>query len=260
MRDVADPRRSPDQRELTEKQATVPSPRDASNWATKVERLAVDPDRAKAGFNVAGRRLTGPQQGFGRLRQRTYTVDVGSDVAPQQVIGVWKADFGSFWPKGNVFQGALVGITPGDVAPIAVNAAVGMKLSTGVFVLYSDDVSFTFMTPEGHMFASWITFAAEHREGRTLLQVQLLLRTSDPLFELAFPIMKVMEDRFWTQTLANVARSVGVADPVVTEHTTIVDRRRIWKNCGNLWHNAGIRSVLHPMAAPARALRGRSRP
>jgi hypothetical protein len=75
-----------------------------------------------------------------------------------------------------------------------------------VFVLYSDDVSFTFMTPEGHMFASWITFAAERRDARTVVQAQLLLRTSDPLFELAFPVMKVMEDRFWKQTLANVAR------------------------------------------------------
>ncbi|MGH3213181.1 MAG: hypothetical protein ACRDN1_24350, partial [Trebonia sp.] len=75
MSDIADPGRESDPTEPTEEQAAIPSPRDVSNWATKVERLAVDPDRAKAGFNVAGRRLTGPQQGFGRLRQRTYTVD-----------------------------------------------------------------------------------------------------------------------------------------------------------------------------------------
>lgn len=259
MTDIAQPERAPDQIELAEKETNVPTPRDAGYWATKVDRLAVDPERARAGFNIAGKRLTGPQQGFGRLRQRTYTVEVGPDVTPQQVISAWKADFGSFWPKGNVFQGALTGITPGDVAPIAVNAAAGIKLSTGVFVLYSDDVSFTFMTPQGHMFASWITFAAERRESGTVVQALLLLRTSDPLFEFAFPIMKVMEDRFWKQTLANVARSVGVAEPMVTEQTTIVDRRRIWKNWRNVWHNAGIRSMLHLLAAPVLALRRRGR-
>jgi hypothetical protein len=31
----------------------------------------------------------------------------------------------------------------------------GMKLSTGVFVLYADEDSFTFMTPQGHMFAGF---------------------------------------------------------------------------------------------------------
>ena len=35
-----------------------------------------------------------------------------------------------------------------------------MKLSTGVMVLYADEESFTLMTPEGHMFAGWITFSA----------------------------------------------------------------------------------------------------
>ena len=29
----------------------------------------------------------------------------------------------------------------------------GMKLSTGVLVMYADDESFTLMTPQGHMFA-----------------------------------------------------------------------------------------------------------
>ena len=37
-----------------------------------------------------------------------------------------------------------------------------MKLSTGVMVLYADEESFTLMTPQGHMFAGWITFSA-HR-------------------------------------------------------------------------------------------------
>ena len=38
-----------------------------------------------------------------------------------------------------------------------------MKLSTGVMVLYADDESFTLMTPQGHMFAGWITFSRHER-------------------------------------------------------------------------------------------------
>jgi hypothetical protein len=30
-------------------------------------------------------------------------------------------------------------------------------------VLFADDVSFTLMTPEGHMFAGWITFSGRQR-------------------------------------------------------------------------------------------------
>ena len=41
----------------------------------------------------------------------------------------------------------------------------GMKFKTGVMVLYADDVSFTLMTPEGHMFAGWITFCAFEEDG-----------------------------------------------------------------------------------------------
>ena len=41
-----------------------------------------------------------------------------------------------------------------------------MKLSTGVMVLYADDESFTLMTPQGHMFAGWITFSATERDDR----------------------------------------------------------------------------------------------
>ena len=35
-----------------------------------------------------------------------------------------------------------------------------MPLSTGVLVLYADDESFTLMTPQGHVFAGWITFSS----------------------------------------------------------------------------------------------------
>ena len=82
-------------------------------------------------------------------------------VSPEQAIATWKAHFPEFWPKGNRFAGALTGISPGDVALLDLAIGGGVKLSTGVFVLYADDDSFTLMTPQGHMFAGWITFSAE---------------------------------------------------------------------------------------------------
>ena len=50
-------------------------PRDATNWAKAVSRLKVSevPEGA-AGINVAGKRLAGPIQGFGKMWQKTYQV------------------------------------------------------------------------------------------------------------------------------------------------------------------------------------------
>jgi hypothetical protein len=122
-------------------------PRDASHWAAKVERLEVQAREGVRGTNVAGKRVTGPIQGFGKLWQKTYSVEVGPDVAPEQAIAVWKAHFPEFWPKGNRFAGALTGISPGDVALLDIAVGGGVKMSTGVFVLYADAESFTFATP-----------------------------------------------------------------------------------------------------------------
>ena len=51
-----------------------------------------------------------------------------------------------------------------------------MKLSTGVMVLYADEESFTLMTPQGHMFAGWITFSAIEDGDDTVAQAQVLMR------------------------------------------------------------------------------------
>ena len=81
-------------------------------------------------------------------------------------------------------------------------------------VVYADDESFTFMTPEGHTLSAWITFSA-YRDGEaTVAQAQALERTSDPFDELAYMLGgNRMNDRFWRETLANVATTMGVADP-----------------------------------------------
>ena len=91
-------------------------PRDAGNWAAKVERLAVEQRDGVRGTNVAGRRLTGPVQGFGKMWEKSYSLNAGQVTTPQDAIATWKAHFPEFWPKGNRFAGALAGISPGDVA------------------------------------------------------------------------------------------------------------------------------------------------
>ncbi len=189
-------------------------------------------------------------QGFGRLWQRTYTCPIGTVATPQEAVAEWRAHFGEFWPGGSRFYGALEGINPGDVAPIAVAAGGGLKLTTGVLVLYADDESFSFMTPEGHMFAGMITFSAYEQDGGTTLQTQVLIRPNDPIYELGMPVMKRMEDRFWAATMRNLAARLGAPDGHVDVTSVVVDRKRLWRNAGNVRYNAGIRSVLHLIAAP----------
>ena len=126
----------------------------------------MNPREGVRGTNVAGRRLTGPVQGFGKMWQKSYRMKAGSQIGPEQAIATWKEHFPEFWPRGNRFAGALTGINPGDVALLDLAIGGGVKLSTGVFVLYADAESFTLMTPQGHMFAGWITFSAEREGGR----------------------------------------------------------------------------------------------
>lgn len=220
---------------------------DDTHWAKPVTHLQVGAVDGADGDSVRGRRLSGPIQGFGRLWQKTYTVALpGEELTPESVIAEWRANYGSFWPKGNRFYAPLTGIQPGEVGLITGRAG-GLTLSTGVLVLYADDTSFTFMTPEGHPFAGMITFSAMRDvEGMVVAQVQLLIRAQDPLVEagMAFGGHR-KEDRIWQHTLANLAAHLGVA----TEVTTVVlcvDRKRQWRRFGNIRHDAALYAVTKP--------------
>jgi hypothetical protein len=133
-----------------------------------------------------------------------------------------------------------------------------MKLSTGVLVLYADDESFTLMTPEGHMLAGWITFSAwAGAEGVTVVQIQALERTNDPLYELGYVLGgNRLNSRFWVQTAENLARHFGV-EPEVDSQVVCVDKRRQWHKAGNVWKNAAVRTFVWTLATPLRWLRRR---
>ncbi|HLW45726.1 MAG TPA: hypothetical protein VKR78_05890 [Acidimicrobiales bacterium] len=226
--------------------------RSQRNWAAPVESLKVERREGVRGTNVDGRRLHGAIQGFGKLWQKTYTVS-GLSVSPEHAIAEWKAHFPEFWPPGNKFAASLTGIQPGEVALLDL-AIGGTKLSTGVLVLYADDVSFTFMTPQGHMFGGWITFSAEAgADGMTTVQAQVLMRASDPVYEVALALGgHRKEDVFWRKTLTALARHLGEADPTVAEQLVCVDKRRQWSRWRNVWYNSAIRSVGQTMSGPVR--------
>ena len=250
---------SADQIGLSHREATAtparPAPRDTASWARKVDRLEVGPRDGVRGTNVAGRRLTGPVQGFGKMWQKTYRMDVGP-LPPEQAIATWREHFPEFWPPGNRFAGALTGLNPGDVALLDLAIGGGVKLSTGVFVLYADAESFTLMTPQGHMFAGWITFSAQRSGDSTAVQAQVLMRANDPLYELSMIVAgHRKEDRFWAATLTALGRRLGIAEPAVETTSICVDSRRQWRHARNIWHNSMVRSVLQTLAAPVTSLR-----
>lgn len=227
-------------------------------WATPISRLHVgEIPRGAINLNVEGRQLTGPVRGFGQLWQKTYTVRLsGTGVTPQEVIRTWKRKFPQYWPEGNRFYGSLTEIAPGDVAVLNLAAPAGIQLSTGIMVIYADDESFSFMTPQGHIFAGMITFSAYEEEDVTAVQIQALVRASDPLFELGcrFGVVHKNEDRFWHGTLKNLAADFGVSGQV-QQRNSLVDPSVQWHEAKNIWHNAAIRTGIYTLMAPFRRLR-----
>lgn len=238
--------------------------RDA-NWAAPVSRLNVpEPPSGAVNLNVEGRRLTSPIQGFGKMWQKTYVARLPlAKVSAADVITTWKHHFPEFWPEGNTFYGPLTGIEPGEVALVNMTLPGRMKLSTGVMVLYADAESFTLMTPQGHMFAGWITFSALEKDDETVVQAQVLMRASDPIFELGMTFGgHTQENHFWEDTLTNLARHFG-HEVVVETQVVCVDKRRQWSKWRNVWHSSAIRSTIYTFGAPGRAVkrlftRGRS--
>ena len=235
----------------------APASRDAGNWAKNVSTLDVGelPEGA-INKNVQGRRVTSPVQGFGKMWQKTYKVILpGRSPSPQEVVSTWKKRFPEFWPPGNNFYGPFTEIVPGEVAVLNLSMPGRVKLSTGVLVLYADDESFTFMTPEGHMFAAWITFSSFEATEGTVVQVQLLIRASDPIFEIAMSLGgSRKEDKFWHETLRNLSRHFGVEDPRIDMQIVCVDKKRQWSSARNIWKNSAVSSGVYAAGAPFRAI------
>src|SRR5581483_10692117 len=236
-------------------------PRNAASWArqnTHTLHITHAPSGA-LNLNVDGRQITSPLQGFGQMWQKTYRIALkGPDITPTVVIAAWKEHFAEFWPANNRFFGPLTGIAPGEVALLNIQVS-GMPLSTGVLVLYADDESFTLMTPQGHVFAGWITFSAYAEDNETIVQAQVLMRASDPIYEcgLRFFGGHKQEDKFWQHTLTQVAKYFSCEASVKIE-TICVDKKIQWSEARNIWHNSAVRTTLHRATRPSLWFRRRT--
>ena len=232
-------------------------------WAKPVSKLSVGeaPEEAM-NLNVDGREVVGPLQGFGQLWQKTYKVRLTeSDVAPEDVVKVWKERLPEYMPDNSRFYPSLTGVAPGEV--VLINATLpgipgGLPVSTGVMILYADDESFTVMTPEGHPESGFNTFSAYEEDGATVAQIQSLARANDPVFEIGFRFMggSSQQEQIWRHVLTQLADNFGVNGQIEMQKVC-VDSRMQWSQAKNVWHNAIIRTTLNTPRRWAKRLTGR---
>lgn len=194
---------------------------------------------------IKDRPMHSPVDGFGRLYLRTYRATLtGTTWSAQQVFAALVNQFPAYWPEGNYFLPCAARIEPGALCAILLSMPMGLRLVTGARVMYLDETSFSLMTLQGHMFAGWITFSAYQEDGQVGVQVQALVRPGDVLFEVVYRLgfgMKA-EDNFWHTVLRNFSQSIGVEPKLQQENQTIAGDL-IWRNFGNLWYNASLRSI-----------------
>ncbi len=231
-----------------------PQPRDAANWAPHGDHLKVSEVPAGAiNLNVDGRAVVGPLQGFGPLWQKTYRARLtGAQVSPPEVVRYWKDHFGELQPRENHLYAPRVGVEPGEI--VLLNAsAQGLPVNSGLLILYSDEESFTLMTPEGCPEAGWITCSAFEEGGVTVAQVRTQGRANDPIFEFGFRLFGAkQQERIWTHVLTQLGARYGVS-AVATVERLCLDPRFQWGRAGNVWHNATIRSFFYACLGPVRA-------
>jgi hypothetical protein len=73
------------------------------------------------------------------------------------------------------------------------------------------------------------------------------MRAQDPISEMGLAMGgHRMENRFWEQTLTNLAEHLGASGEVTT-NVVCVDKKRQWSRAKNVRHSVAIRSTLHMM-------------
>ena len=227
---------------------STPPVDDPSSADGKLPDTETPPDAIN--LNVGGKELAGPERGFGQLWRKTYRVRLqGSSTTPREVISRWKSRFSDYWPEGNDFYGSRPRIEQGEVAVINLTSPVGAPIATGIAVVHADAESFSFVTPQGHIFAEIIHFSAypDNATGATIARVESTIRAGDPLFEIGARLGFVhkQEDTFWRKTLANLAADFDAPGAPVQMESVLLDRRMRWRALGNVWHNSAIRTTLY---------------
>jgi anti-anti-sigma factor len=222
-------------------------------WAPSSKKLAVPKMPQEAvNLNVHGRRTAGPLQGFGQLWEKTYSIDLSdTKLTPEEIISTLKSNFPKFQPPQNRFYTSEAGIKPGEI--VLINALTpGGMIATGVLVLYARARSFTFITPQGHPEAGWVTFRSFQENDRTMMQVQGLARASDPLYEAAFRIAgSSLQEQIWTYLLESLAKHTGSSSQVQLDKQCL-DTSLQWPNFFNVFLNAQISSMFFGLTHPIR--------
>ncbi len=232
--------------EIPPETGTIAEPLDITFWAKHVTRLEVPEMPPEAiNLNVNRRHVVGPIEGFGQLWQKKYHLHIKKPAkTPEEIITILKQNLPAFQPIYNHFYPSPAGIQPGEVVLID-SSTVGGPVSTGVMVLYADDRSFTFITPEGHPESGWVTFSAHDTEDEVIIQILGLARANDPVYEAAFKVIgSKMQVRIWKHVLTSLATFLGVPADVTVE-PRIVDKKMQWSQVKNLWYNAQIRTLFY---------------
>jgi pyruvate/2-oxoglutarate dehydrogenase complex dihydrolipoamide dehydrogenase (E3) component/anti-anti-sigma regulatory factor len=217
-----------------------------NSWAMPVTELFV-PEMPKEArnLNLNGLRAVGPVNGFGRLWQKVFRLHVNdAAVTPEQAVAALKENFPSFQPSFNRFYPSPGGIRAGEVVLID-SMTPGGPVSTGVMVLYADDRSFTFNTPQGHPECGFVNFSAHQGNSGTIVQILGLARAGDPVYEAAFRLVgSRIQTRIWTHVLTSLAVHLGVpAD--ITFGQDCLDKGVRWSQAANVYYNAQIRTLIH---------------
>jgi hypothetical protein len=216
------------------------------NWAKPVSELFVPamPKEAR-NLNVNGLRAVGPVNGFGPLCQKIFRLHIQDPtITPEQAIAALKANFASFQPSFNRFHPSENGIRPGEIVLID-SSTPGGPVSTGVMVLYADERSFTFNTPQGHPECGFVSFSGHDDSAGPIVQILGLARAGDPIYEAAFRLVgSKIQTRIWTHVLTSLAVHLGVPADITFDQECLDSRLR-WSHIGNLYYNAQIRTLIH---------------
>jgi hypothetical protein len=249
---------------MSDNDETPVSEQTESAWAPPTQRMSVSQAPLGAmNLNVDGRQPMSPLQGFGQMWQKTFKIRlVGLEKTPAEVMQIWRENFPSFQPPENRFYPTMAGIKPGVVLLIEAKVPPfpGMPsvlpVATGVMVLYSDDTSFTVMTPEGHPEAGWNTFSVSEEDGVLVAQCQSLCRPNDPMYDFfnRFLGSSGQQDKIWTHVLTSLGEYFGVKEPVSTSKV-LIDPKVQWSQAKNIWQNAAIRTVFYLATSPLRWVR-----
>lgn len=217
---------------------------DDAGWSPNLTKLQVtEKPEGAVNKNVNSRRVVGPLQGFGPVWEKTYRLTIDKlGLQPTDVIAIMKQHFPEFQPPQNRFYPTTKGIMAGEIVLIDSSTPGGL-VSTGVLILYTDDCSFTLMTPQGHPEAGWVTFSASSKGKAVEMQIQGLASAADPVYELAFRIAgSKFQETIWRHVLSSLASHLGVEAKIKIEKNCIRPDLQ-WVRSVNLWYNAQIRSL-----------------